>query len=403
MRKIFVTTFIVLILPLSHLVGQEKKTKKPLTHEFSLDLNGEYRYFFESPQFAGQKSHFPSLAITPEYSVRWDNGFQRINAMAFLNVDRDENRTYWDIRELYYQKAKNNWELNVGLKKIFWGVTESNHLVDIINQTDALKSFDGEQKLGQPMVQFSWITSSFGTLDFFYLPYHRKRRFSGVRGRFRFNEILPDDLITYESKHEAWHPDFSLRWKHYIGAFDFGLSYFNGSGREPYFEFDALGNINAFYPLIQQLGIDLQLTLNAVLLKIEAIHRSAQQQDFFAAATGFEYTFSNINGQGLDIGVLGEYNYDERGAFAISGLQNDLFYGSRIAFNDSHDTAILIGGIKDLDTKTNLLSLEASRRIFNNLTLNVEVRIFETISEEELFLGFFKNDSYLNISFSKYF
>ena len=85
----------------------------------------------------------------------------------FLNWDKDPLRTYWDLREVYYQKAKNNWEINVGLKKIFWGVTESAHLVDIINQSDQLKSFDGEEKLGQPMVQFSWFTSNVGTFDFF--------------------------------------------------------------------------------------------------------------------------------------------------------------------------------------------------------------------------------------------
>ena len=38
--------------------------------------------------------------------------------------------------------------------------------------------------------------------------------------------------------------DFAARWKHYFGAFDIGLSYFNGNGREPYFKFDEknIGN-----------------------------------------------------------------------------------------------------------------------------------------------------------------
>ncbi|MDD7885073.1 hypothetical protein [Flavivirga sp. 57AJ16] len=39
-------------------------------------------------------------------------------------------------------------------------MTESNHLVDIINQTDAVETFDGEEKLGQPMVQLSWGTDN---------------------------------------------------------------------------------------------------------------------------------------------------------------------------------------------------------------------------------------------------
>ena len=131
-----------------------------------------------------------------------------------------------------------------------------------------------------------------------------------------------------------------MRWKNYFGPVDMGLSYFKGNGREPYFEFDPSGNINAFYPNIDQIGLDLQITANALLLKFESIYRDAIDQRFIAAIVGFEYTFSNIDGNGLDIGIICEYLYDERDAFAISGLQNDLFYGSRLAFNDINDTAM---------------------------------------------------------------
>ena len=220
------------------------------------------------------------------------------------------------------------------------------------------------------------------------------------------SDLLPpieDESITYESKQNEWHPDFSVRWKNYFGPVDMGLSYFKGNGREPYFEFDPLGNINAFYPYIDQIGLDLQITANALLLKFESIYRDAIDQRFIAAVAGFEYTFSNIDGNGLDIGIIGEYLYDERDAFALSGLQNDLFYGSRLAFNDINDTAILLGGIVDLDTQTNLLTLEASRRVADNLKMTLEARLFDRISSQELFLLFFKQDSFLAVSFSKYF
>jgi hypothetical protein len=275
--------------------------------------------------------------------------------------------------------------------------------VDIINQTDALKSFDGEEKLGQPMVQFSWFSSNWGSLDLFYLPYHRKRGFAGEKGRFRFSSVLEADAIGYESDKEEWHPDFAARWKHYIGVLDIGLSYFSGNGREPYFEFDDRGNIKAFYPLVDQLGLDFQITAGAVLLKFESIYRKAEQQEFFAMDAGFEYTFSNVNNNGLDIGVLGEYLFDERDDWALSGLQNDIFYGSRIAFNDTQDTSILGGGIYDLDTLTHLFTVEATRRLANGLVCSIEGRIFSGVSDEELFLLFFKQDSYCSITLYKYF
>ena len=385
------------------LVSQESDKKTSTTHDFELEIAAEYRYFYDEAQFSGQQDHYPSIAFTPEYSAEWDSGYESFNFKGFFRLDRDDERTHWDIRELYYQKAKNNWELSIGLKKVFWGVIESNHLVDIINQTDAVETFDGEKKLGQPMAQFSWITNNLGTLDFFYLPFHRKRTFPGEEGRLRFGTVVNRDDIGYESGAEEWRQDLAIRWKHYIGAFDIGLSHFYGNGREPLFVFTPDGDINAFYPIIHQTGLDLQITHGAFLWKLESIYRNADAQDFFALAAGVEYTFSNIDGNGLDIGVLGEYLYDERDELALTALQNDAFFGTRIAFNDVQDTSILLGGLTDLDSSSTIFSLEASRRFGSSWTAEVEARIFSNIDNSELILNNFRDDSFLRISISYFF
>ncbi len=392
----------VLLCGIIRMYSQDERSKK-VNHDFELELEGEYRYFYNDALFEDQKDHFPSFAVRPEYKAEWNKGYESINFKGFFRLDVDDERTHWDIRELYYQKAKNNWELSLGLKKVYWGVTESNHLVDIINQTDAVETFDGEEKLGQPMAQFTWITEKFGTFNFFYLPYHRKRTFAGEKGRLRFPVVIDKDDLTYESSASAWRQDLAFRWKHYFDIFDIGLSHFYGTGREPLFTFDLTGNINAFYPIINQTGLDLQITHNAFLWKLESIYRRADAQEFFAAVVGLEYTFSNIDGNGLDIGLLGEYLYDERDELALTGLQNDIFFGSRIAFNDTQDTSILIGGITDLESSSTIFSLEASRRFGSSWTAEVEARIFNDIDQNELIFSNFREDSFLRISISKYF
>jgi len=394
---------LLLSLVLTGVWAQEESSNSKVTHEFELEMTGEYRYFYEEAQFLGQADHYPSISFVPEYNLEWDAGYQSINAKGFFRWDRDDERTHWDIRELYYQKAEDNWELSVGLKKVFWGVIESNHLVDIINQTDAVETFDGEKKLGQPMVQFSWITNSWGTLDFFYLPFHRKRTFAGEEGRLRFGTVIDQNDLGYESGAEEWRQDLALRWKHYIGAFDIGFSHFYGNGREPLFLFTPDGGINAFYPIIHQTGLDLQLTHNAFLWKFESIYRNAEAQEFFALAAGVEYTFSNIDGNGLDIGVLGEYLYDERDELALNALEDDVFFGTRIAFNDVQDTSILLGGLTHLSSSSTIYSLEASRRFGSNWRLEVEARIFSNIDTTELILGNFRQDSFLRIALSRFF
>ncbi len=386
----------------SNLNAQSQNEKKT-NEEFELEVEADYRYFYKSPSFEGQESHFPSIAFTPNYSIDWNKGYESINFTAFFRFDRDKMRTHGDIRELYYQKAKDNWELNIGLKKVYWGVAESNHLVDIINQTDQIESFDGEDKLGQPMIQFTYTTGSSGSFDFYYLPYHRKRVFPGEKGRLRFPIVIDKDFITYESGAKEWRQDAAFRWSHYFGAFDIGLSHFYGNGREPQFEFEPSGNISAFYPVINQTGLDLQITHNAFLWKFESIYRNSKMQDFFAIVAGLEFTFSNIDGNGLDIGLLSEYLYDERDELALSSAQNDIFFGSRIAFSDIQDTAILIGGLVDLDKSSRIFSIEASRRIGSSLKVELEARIFSNIDPTELILSNFQDDSFLRFSLSKFF
>ena len=402
MKKILYNLVLAAIL-LLNIRGIYAQEKSALSHDFELEVEGEYSYFYNDGLFSDQENHFPSIAFRPEYTVEWNKGYESINFTGFFRFDRDDKRTHWDIRELYYQKAKGNWELSIGLKKVYWGVTESNHLVDVINQTDQVESFDGEEKLGQPMVQFTYTTDSFGSFDFFYLPYHRKRTFAGRKGRLRFPVVIDKDDLAYESGAEQWRQDLAVRWSHFFGAFDLGISHFYGNGREPLFTFDNLGNINAFYPVINQTGIDLQITHNAYLWKLESIYRSANAQDFFALVAGLEYTFSNIDGNGLDIGLIGEYLYDDRDALSLNGLQNDLFFGSRIAFNDVKDTSILVGGITDLESSSTIFSIEASRRIGETWKAEIEARIFSNIDANEFILSNFQNDSFLRFSISKYF
>jgi len=407
MKSIFLFGMVASCLMWSQVYGQEAAEEANRESDFDIELEAEYRYFYDEAQFADQKDHFPAFAIRPKYSVDWKKQKQSLIFEGFFRLDVDEKRTHGDIRELYYQKVLKKWELSLGLKKVYWGVAESNHLVDIVNQTDAVESFDGEQKLGQPMAHLSTFTNKYGTFDFFYLPYHRRRVFSGKFGRFRFPQVIDAEDLGYESSAEELNQDFAFRWSHYFGPVDIGLSHFYGNGREPLFTFDQTG-INAFYPIINQSGLDLQITHSAFLWKFEAIYRTADNnapediRNFIAYVGGLEYTFSNVNGRGLDIGVLGEYLYDERDEWAFTALQNDVFFGSRLGFNDANDSAILFGGIADLDKSTRIFSVEASRRFGQSWTGEVEGRFFTDIDENELIFSNFQNDSFLRISISKY-
>ncbi|MEM7552070.1 MAG: hypothetical protein AAF363_20470 [Bacteroidota bacterium] len=389
-------TFLICAIAVSTYAQEEPKLYK----EFSAEVELNNRFFFEDGSFEGQERNYFSIAFQPEVYLEWNEGYTSFKFTGFGRIDQhDSRRTHFDIRELYWQKVKGNTEISIGFKKIFWGKTESVHLVDIINQTDQVESFDGEDKLGEAMIHLSQFTN-IGTFDFFVLPYFRKRVFPGPEGRFRTPIVLDGDEFEFEGDEDEFRPSFAFRWSHYIGVFDIGVSHFYGTGREPIIA--DFSTFEAIYGVINQTGIDLQATTGPWLWKAETIIRRNDFQDLFAFAGGVEYTFGNIGGKGLDIGILGEYLFDDRDELALSSLQNDIFTGMRFAFNDIKDTQILTGAIFDLERSSRIYSLEADRRIGNSWSVEAVARVFDNISSDE-FLTVFQYDSFLEFAITKYF
>lgn len=375
--------------------------------EFTGEVSLETRLFPAEPLFPEQPRWLNlSLALMPQYQWTSEDGDRAFVFKPFYRYDQsDKSRTHADLREAYFEWAKDEWTVRLGVNKVFWGVTESNHLVDIINQTDLVENLDGEDKLGQLMAQVTW-EPSFGTLNFFLLPGSRPRTLPGVRGRPRFGLRVDPGRRIYRDGAGEGDLDYALRYSNTFGPVDLGLSFFQGTTRDPLFDVsrDHLGNpvLVPIYDEISQLGLDAQYTQGGLLLKLEAIHRSGQGDPYLAATGGFEYTFYDVKASGIDVGLVGEYLYDERGDRAPTPFTSDVFLGTRLAFNDTAGTSILAGGIVDVQTGATFLSVEGSRRLSDEMKLSVEARAFVGIPQDD-FLAGFRYDHHLQLELTRYF
>ncbi len=378
-----------------------------LAGEWSGYVSGEYRYFPEAPNDPRQHGNNLSFSAQPEYYTEWDDGRQSLTVVPFARWDQgDSKRSHADIRELNWLTVSDSWELRVGIGKVYWGVTESQHLVDIINQTDFVENLDGEDKLGQPMVQLALIRD-WGTVDLFVLPGFRERTFAGIKGRPRFQPRIDTGLTRYESPKQQRHIDYAARWSHYIGDWDFGLSYFHGTSRDPSFTptLDAGGEIviAPLYEIIDQFSLDLQATLGDWLWKLEAIHRSGQGDSNYAAATGgFEYTWVGLFDSSYDLGLIAELLWDERGDQAPTLFNNDTMIGARFTLNDADSSELLLGVIIDNNDRSRMLNIEGSRRIGQRWKLSIEARAFANTPPDSLLYGMRKDD-YLQLELARYF
>jgi hypothetical protein len=388
----------------------------------------EWREHFEGGQFnnANNTQADRQLGLTVEPEMVWSlaDGEHTIVFKPYARIDsEDEERSHADIRELSWMTYGDDWELTAGLSKVYWGVAESQHLVDIINQTDFVEAPDGEDKLGQPMIKFTAIRD-WGTVTGFVLPGFRERTFPGEQGRFRTALLIDTDNAEYQAGEEDAHVDYAVRWNHTIDAYDLGVSWFNGTSRDPIFVPNRIFNgLLPFYAQINQIGLEFQATLDSWLWKFEAIYRTYDdsvknnfaklgiltQRDFgvedYAAATGgFEYTFYGPFETVWDWGVLAEYQYDSRENNRIVIGQNDVFLGSRIAFNDSASSAILAGISRDLDsTGTQSFVMEFATRISQGLILNIDAFLPMSNGDDDNVSYQFKRDDYVQLSLNYYY
>lgn len=342
----------------------------------------ELRWFPDHPAFAGQLERWqPSGILEPE--LRWRSADRRhqVDFAAFGRFDpEDGERGHFDLREGSYRYVGDSFELLAGVGRVFWGVTESRHLVDVVNQTDAVEDVDEEDKLGQPMVQLAF-QRDWGRLELFALAGFRERTFPGPEGRLR--PPLPvAGRARYESGAGDQRVDWALRWSHVLGDWDLGLHLFHGTGREPQLLLDPRGPAGAprlvpFYRITSQAGVDLQYTRGAWLWKLEALAREGQGETFGAAVAGFERTLYQFGGSAADLGLLVELLWDGRDAAAPPTIYDrDAFVGARLALNDVQDTRLLAGAVVDGDDGSTLALIEAVRRVGHGFTVELEARLF---------------------------
>jgi len=357
----------------------DRGQRQPADVYADFDLGVQTRTY-RHPGLAGQDRFQPSFSARLEYRRSWNDDRSSLTFTPFVRVDaEDDERTHADLRELFYSRVGNDWELHVGARQIFWGVTEFNHLVDIVNQTDLVENIDGEDKLGQPMAQLS-LVRDWGIVDLFVLPGFRERTFPGQRGRLRTPVRIDSDRASYASGAGSTRVDGAIRWSHHVGALSFGVHHFSGTGRDPRFSLGFRGDEPVLVPeyhVIDQTGVDGQAIFGDWAWKLEAIRRSGDGDRFHAFTAGFERTLVGVLNSRADLGLVVEYMYDQRDEDAFDTLfEHDLALGGRWRANDMMDTTALAGLIWDVKTQEYVFSVEASRRLGGAWMAVLEGRVF---------------------------
>ena len=367
--------------------------------EFSGNIAAEAISFSQQGQFPNQMDDNLTLSFKPKWSGEWNNGDDSWSVEIFLRADnRDEGREHADIRELLWLHLDGDNEWRVGINTMFWGVTESQHLVDVINQIDQVEGVDGEDKLGQPMIHLKQY-HDWGVLDFLVLPGFRERTFQAAEGRLRFPFVVDTSAPIYDSSDENNHVDYAFRFSQTYGDLDLGVSLFKGTNRDP--QFDPGSGI-PHYVQMTQVALDMLLIADDWIWKLEIIHRDTDPSAYQALTGGFEYTFYGVYDSDINIGSLAEYSYDSRDEGQRGVFDRDLFVGARLAFNDAQSSELLAGIIYDTEKHSQSFRLEGNRRFGDSWKGTIEMQVFSNVDPSDP-LAAFEKDDFLLLEIARFF
>ncbi len=374
--------------------------------EFSGSIAFETRYFTDEPLYPQQLSQQNFIELKPQYFLSLGENTQ-FNFEGFARYsDKDTDSNYTDIREMMLYYYMGDFEFNIGIGKVFWGQAESINLVNIINQTDYLASFDNEEKLGQQMIGIRYLLNS-GSISFYALPDFNVVDFPSLEGRMRTPILIDNDKVFYEEVDQENEMQYAVRYQQSFENLDLGLSYFEGTSRLP--ELVMTFNSNGYlifapkYNLLTQYGIDLLYLMDDIALKFEGIQVQTTKGDYLAYVGGFEYTYYGIFDTNYNLGLIMEYQSDERKDDPMILGQNDLMVGARFEFNDFDSSEILVGYTMDLDYSGSYsFYIEASRRINENFKVSLNAYLFNSeLPTDPIFL--FRHDDHIDLNIEYYF
>ena len=163
--------------------------------------------------------------------------------------------------------------------------------------------------------------------------------------------------------------------------------------------------LTPYYAIQNQAAATVQYSLEGWLLKTELLRREYHDstlEDYSAAVSGFEYTLVGPFDSSMDLGLLLEYQYDERDV-SLTTSQNDIFAGMRFAFNDAASSEVLAGVTQDLDNAGSWsFFLEASTRLRSNMTIDVNAFLLGADTQDDL-LYTLRRDDFVEVALNFYY
>lgn len=336
---------------------------RPLTvfgSPYYITLNPSINY--QESNATGYSSIYPSIVAKFEWSSdNYSSTVFDLDVVAKYNKWLPD-QFGWDVRELSVSHDDGHFFLRAGLSRVFWGVAESRHLVDVINQPDFRFNPYGDERLSIPLAILGYRGTGI-QISGYLLPCSRNGTLSDYT-RFKDDTVRDKSFISFQCSTLSHALRIGGAW----GWLDWNLSYFNGPSRERHAGLSQPGE-HSTYPDVRRYSSELQATYKEWLFKNEYLVQIASGLVDTASITGLEYIFTGVFSSSHDVSLLFEYLTDSRclpGDFTCASM-----FGVRWVMNNESGTSSLLSVTKDKYTNKFGWSFKYSQRVSENLSSEI--------------------------------
>ena len=370
--------------------------------EVSGRLSAETRLYPETAAPPRQRSHASGFAGEATAYIEDDDG-RSVTVTPFYRYDAgDPDRTHADLREAYLllhgDVGEGEWELRLGVDRVFWGVVESRSLVDIVNQTDLVEQPNEKTKKGQPMVHLTWSARLGGAgvvrADLAPPPQlsgparppaSRARR--GPRAhllRVRRRRVASRFRRPVQRQLRAGRCRAQRVRRHQPRAHPSADAGGLGIGSRAALRADP--PIRSGYPSSPPApGFSSWKPSTAPARRTAGSIDTSNTGKKATAAfiLGGEYTFNSVWGSGSDLSLLAEWARDGRGRWAPNAFENDIFLAARLGLNDEQSTEFVVSILASLANSSRVFSAEFKRRLSDRWSLHAETTVYLGIDRDD--------------------
>ena len=340
--------------------------------------------YFEKPAYSEQNDNFGQVQIEP--SIFIEQGSTQTFVQPRLRVG-DIGASRADLKEAYISFKANEIDIRIGSILEFWGKTESYNPSDLINSYDYTSGLADSQKLGAPAFKLSSDLND-AYLSLFLIPFFVENSYPGLSSRQRLQTLISNDSASYLNNASINDNSYALRYEGYNGKLDYGLSYFDGITREPYFTQGSNDRLVPEYFGIQQVGVDVQYLLQDIALKTEMVRRTGQFnangaiEDYNAGVFGAEQNIYSVFDGASDLILVGEMAVDSRGKDSHTIFQRDIAFGGTLLLNNMDNSEFNLFLIRDLSYTSLLTRFSYSTRLNDAFTIESNLNLYSNFEKD---------------------